>query len=228
MNLISAKLPSGGCGCMIDIVSVEPLTYMELTKYASLETSGELAGFIHDFETFIMTIPDWKKLSSYDSQALIALRKMLSIDLKASFKLSNGKEFTLQDIDFTDIQRIPISLQEVKLGGVTYHPSIKSMDKFYHTLKVFESTTSELKFPVIASYLGIEDPKVIFGFNTADIAICERLYRYLLSQPKISKSDSEGGAEVVLFGKASDLFQSVINLCQIDSSNLRFSEDIQL
>ena len=228
MNVLTAKLPSKGYGCMTDLISVKPLTYLELTDYASVSPEGELACFIHDFEVFIMTIPNWKELSSFDCNALIAMRKMLSIDLKGSFSLSDGKEFTLQDVDFTDIEKLPLSLKEVSLNGVTYQPSIKSMDKFYHTLKLFEKETSEIKFPVIASYVGIEDPKVIFEFTTSDIAICERLYRYLLSQPKISKESAKGGVEAVLFGKASDLFQSVVTLCKIDPSDLRFSEDVQV
>lgn len=223
MNLICNKLPSNGHGCTVNIVQLNSLTYKELTEYSKFTAEGELNEFIHDFETFILTIPEWESLSSFDTNALICTRKMLTIDLTASFKIGD-KMFTLQDVDFSEIDKMALSILEVNLDGVTYHPSIKNMKSFYHTLKTFEGYTTELKFPVVASFLGIEKPETILNFKAKDIAICERLYSHLLSQPLVEV----GGAEAVLFGKASELFQSVVKLQEFNDADIKFSEVLSI
>lgn len=219
MNLLCNKLPSNGHGCTLDIVQLKPLTYKELTDYSKFKSEGELNEFIHDFETFILTIPEWESLSSFDTFALICTRKLLTINLDASFKIGDER-FTLQDVNFTDIDKKALSIIEVTLGGKVYKPSIKNMKNFYKTVKNFEGYTQDLKYPVVASFIGEENPEVILNLTTKDIVICEKLYSKLLSQPMIEV----GGAEAVLFGKASDLFRSVIELSEVDDGDIKFSE----
>ena len=223
MKLLCTKLPSGGVGCTVETINVNPLTYLELSKYCQQKPSNELDDFIWDFENLIMTIPNWERLSSFDVPAIMSYRKMFSVNLKGSYKIGDV-EFSLSDVDFTDLSRVALSVKSVNLAGVEYYPSIKSAESFYKTLKIFEDKTDQLKFPVVASYLGIDSPDVIFKFTTEDVAVCERLYLYLLSQPILKKD----GAEAILFGKASELFQNIIVLYEVTEDKIRFSENVQL
>lgn len=223
MRLLTSRLPSGGVGCTSEFVDVNPLTYKELSLYCSQKSSNELEDFIWDVESLVMTIPGWQSLSSFDTPVLIAYRKLFSINLTGNYKLGD-LEFSLKDIDFTPLDRVPLSIESVTLGGVRYQPSIKPMEEFYRTLKIFEGKTSEIKFPVVASFLGIKEPSVILSFTTEDVAICEKLYRYLQSQPVVRK----GGAEAILFGKASELFQHIVELCRITEDKIQFSETVQI
>jgi len=220
MKVICSKLPSKGFGCTLDILDIKPLTYQEVTKYCSQGSSGELDDFIWDFENLIMTLEDWEKLSSFDCYALFAYRKMLSIDLKGSFKLFDGTQFTLKDVDFTDVSGMPINLESITINNKEYKPCLKSMDSFYKTLKIFQHKTKNLKFPVVASYLGEDNPDVILNLTNGDIKICEDLYVQLMSQPKVKI----GGAEAIIFGKASDLFQNIIELSDSSKANFRFQK----
>jgi len=146
---------------------------------------------------------------------------MISIDMKATFTLTNGKVFSLKDVDFTDIEKIPLSIQSVTLNNKEYRPSIKNMESFYKTLKTFQSKTQHLKFPLIASFLGEDNPDIILNLTAGDIAICESFCNKLISQPKVKV---EGGAEVILYGNASDLFQNIVKFSRIAETSIRFSE----
>ena len=78
-----------------------------------------------------------------------------------------------------------------------------------------------VKIATLACYLSAE-PSEILDLKGSDITLCERLYPLLLSQPKVGK----GGAEAVLLGKASDLFQTVSRLLKVDDSKIQLSEEL--
>lgn len=224
MKLLTSRLPSTGFACAIDIVELKPLNYGELIKYSDHTNSDEVSDLLWDMENLILTIPNWEQLSSFDVLALISYRKMMTITQKKSITLLTGKVLSIDDVRFGDIDKKLITLNTVKLSAKLYKPSIKSMKDFYSTVIKFQGNkVKSLHITALASFLGITDPKVVTNFHNEDIKLCEQLYPLILSQPCIS---IEGGEEVLMVGKASELFHNVCSLSQIDEDSLRFSETV--
>ena len=222
MKILVSKLPSGGFASTLDIIDLQPLNYGELMKYSSEKSSDPLSDLLWDMENLICTIRGWEELSSFDTHVLIAYRKMLTLSLSGSITLLNGEKFDLSDIEFSDLDRELIcSIEEIKLGNKKCKPSVLSMGKFYKYLVGCKNDGIENdKLAIIGSYLGIS-PKEVLSLTNDDIVICEGLYHKIISHPMVKM---EGGREVILVGKASQLFHSLLELSKPDPSKILYSK----
>ena len=223
MKIVVDLLPSKGFASTIDMVDIQPLNYSQLMEYSKLVREGdELNDLIWDIEKLVQTIPNWDKLSSFDLYPIIAYKKMLSLDLKGEVSLSDGRKFSLSEVDFTDINTKILKISKIKIGNKEYSPSIKSMSDLYKCyVRCSNQGILNVKIATLACYLSAE-PSDILDLKGSDITLCERLYPSLLSQPKVGK----GGAEAVLLGKASDLFQTISRLLKVDDSKIQLSEEL--
>ena len=223
MKLITSRLPSKGFACTVDFVDILPLNYGQVIEYSKASTDGELLSLIWDIHDLIKTIPDWEKLSSFDLFPILCYRKMITFDLKGKVNFLDGTSISLSDIEFSELTKELLEIETIELGGEKYSPSVKSMKDFITGLglclsKGIEST----KLACIATYLGMP-PEKLLNLTGEDIALCERLYPKILSHPQVTK---EGGAEVILTGKASDLFQRLSELLKISDSKIQFRKEV--
>lgn len=224
MKVLAKNLPSQGYLTKGNIIDIEPLNYGQLIKYSEVKFNKgqEVSEFLWDFDNLVKTIVGWEDLCSFDLPAIIALRKMVSINLQGTFTLSSGKEFSLKDVNFTDFNENLSQLEGVTLD-IFRKASLKPLTVFYKDLCVFQGSKVEsLKLAVLGSYLGMS-PEQMTNLTTDNIALCERLFPSLMTQPKIL---IEGGAEVVLYGKASELFQNVIGLSKPDETKIRLQKKV--
>ena len=222
MKLLTYKLPSKGFGSSIDIVDLQPLTYRELTLYSSkAEDLSSLAEFIWDFENLIMTIPNWEGISMYDVEAIISIRKFISVTNESSVELSDGSEFSLDDVDFSYINDEIKKIKTVEIMGMKYTPSIKSAKELYGYLKRADADgATDIRIAIVAAYLGLAIPRLLEGVTHEDISLCEFIYSGVIAHPFVKNKEGE---EVVLVGSAPKLFQYSLKFCRIDSSKIQTS-----
>lgn len=221
MKLLVSRLPSKGFASTLEIVDVQPLNYGQLLKYSSEKSTDPLSDLIWDMENLILTIPGWEELSSYDLFVLIAYRKMLTLSLRGKLTLTTGEEFDLSDVSFSDLDLEKVSkIIGIEVAGKTRKVSIKSMKKLYHTLLEFreDGVTSD-KLAILGCYLGMSAREVI-SLTSDDIVICESLYPVIISHPVV---EVKGGGEVILPGKASQLFRNLLELQKPDPSKIQYS-----
>lgn len=222
MKILVSRLPSGGFGSTLDILEIPPLNYGQLIKYSSEKDSDEVSNLIWDIENLICTLKDWERLSSYDVHAIIAYRKMLTLSLTGKITLTSGESFDLSDIQFTDLKRELIGdIKEIELGKKKYHPSILSMEKFYKALLMYqqERVQSE-RLAILGAFLNIP-PMDLTSLTGQDISMCEMLYRNIIAHPV---AELKGGREVILVGKASQLFQSLLELQRPDLTKIQYAQ----
>lgn len=222
MKVLVSRLPSGGFGSTLDILDITPLNYGQLIKYSSEKSSDEVSDLIWDIENLICTLNGWEKLSSYDTYALIAYRKMLTLSLTGQVTLVDGSTFDLSDVQFTDLKKEEIGgISSIKLREKEYKPSIMSMERFYKALLVYrqDRVTSE-KLAVVGCFLGMT-PREVSSLTCEDISMCEMLYRNIIAHPVV---ELKGGREVILVGKASQLFQSLLELQKPDITKIQYAK----
>lgn len=223
MKILVNKLPSRGFGSTLDIIDLLPLNYGELLKYSAERSSDPLSDLIWDIDTFIKTIPNWERLSSFDTYTIIAYRKMLTLDLKGKIKFKSGLEIDLMGVDFSDIDSRMVTIESVELGGVKRKPQIRSMGEFYNKLVEFsQNGVTDDKLAILGCYLNM-NPNELLSLTGEDIVICERLYDKIISHPTVNL---EGGGEVILVGKASQLFQCLLESCRPSDAKIQFSEKV--
>lgn len=222
MKVLVSRLPSGGFGSTLDILDIPPLNYGQLLTYSSEKSSDEVSDLIWDIDNLICSLNGWEKLSSYDTYALIAYRKMLTLSLTGQVTLANGETFDLSDVQFTDLKKDLIgSIKEVELGGKKYKPSILQMDKFYKILLNYQQDRIQSeKLAVLGAFLGIPS-RELTSLTGEDISMCEMLYKNIIAHPVV---ELKGGREVILVGKASQLFQSLLELQKPDLTKIQYAE----
>lgn len=224
MKLITSRMPSKGFACTVDILDITPLNYGQVIEYAKAPADfSELSSLMWDIDYLVKTIKDWEKLSSFDLFPVLCYRKMITFDLKGKVNFVDGTSISLEDIEFSELKPEVLEIETIELGGEKFTPSVKSMKDFVNGLNICLSKGVEsVKLACIATYLGMP-PEKLLGLTGEDISLCERLYPKILSHPQVTK---EGGAEVILTGKASDLFQSLSELLKISDSKIQFREKV--
>ena len=224
MRILISKLPSSGFGSTLDMIDLQPLNYGELLKYSEHGSHDPLQDLIWDIDTFIRTIPQWEELSSFDVNVLVAYRKMLTLDISGRVKIGD-EEIDFTKVNFSDIDRNILRIESVSLGGKEYKPVIRKMDEFYRTLCTYQASgVTDDKLAILGSYFSI-DPTSLLSLTGGDIAVCEKLYPKIISHPTV---ELKGGGEVILVGKASQLFRRLLEVQGNVDSKIQLSPTVPL
>lgn len=224
MKLITSRMPSKGFACTVEVLEVPPLNYGQVMEYAKAPSNyTELSNLLWDIDYLIKPLEGWEKLSSFDLFPILCYRKLVTFNLKGKVNFLDGSSISLNDLEFSELSNDVLEIETIELGGEKYSPSIKSMRDFVTGLNICESKgISSVKLACVGTYLSIP-PEKLLSLTGEDIALCERLYSKILSHPQVTK---EGGAEVILTGKASDLFHYLSELLKVTDSKIQFRKKL--
>lgn len=212
------RLPSRSLGCsVIGSINLEPMTYNELLNYVSgVEyKSGSIGQLLWDIQYILKpSFKDYRKLSSFDLNFLISLRKLNSVLDEGNFTYKNEKH-SLNELSFTEIDE-----DTMKLCKVLDHDfMIKSVGEVEDA---FENLTDEelnhkAELGILAVDMGIP-LKDLIEMPASKATTITYMMTKVMSQPKL------GGEDIILFGKSSDLFQAIIQGHGYDKLEIGYSE----
>lgn len=145
MVILTSQLPSGGFGYDFPSVTVNPMTFLELTTYLENVPKDPLEKYLFDIKQLIKEDPNIQKCYVMDVDFLIFYRKLCTVSGDLSYDLTIScpncgktlrKKITLdQDIHFRQIDEKVMSGAVIELGGHKYDIAIPTINDF---LKVFE------------------------------------------------------------------------------------------
>ena len=145
MVVLTSQLPSGGFGYDFPSVTVNPMTFLELTRYLENVPKDPLEKYLFDIKQLIKEDPNIQKCYVMDVDFLIFYRKLCTVSDDLSYDLTVScptcgktlrKKITLdQDIHFRQIDEKVMSGAIVELGGHKYDIAVPTINDF---LKVFE------------------------------------------------------------------------------------------
>lgn len=145
MVVLTSQLPSGGFGYDFPSVTVNPMTFLELTRYLENVPKDPLEKYLFDIKQLIKEDQNIQKCYVMDVDFLIFYRKLCTVSEDLSYDLTIScptcgktlrKKITLdQDIHFRQIDEKVMSGAVVELGGHKYDIAIPTINDF---LKVFE------------------------------------------------------------------------------------------
>lgn len=219
MKLNLSMLPSKSLGCKITgSVNIDILTYYDIINYVSDKPSlpNSIAQLYRDIE-FILAprVDKYKELSSFDLNFLISIRKLYSVIKDGKFSLGT-KEYSLDDVSFSDIDTDTMRINKV----LNKDFKISTIGDVLNTIENTDSKYFDLdsELVVLASDMGVP-VEYLLNLSATDIATIEVMKSKVMSQPVV------GGEEgITLFGKSSDLFQSILLTHKTDELKIGYSE----
>ena len=146
MEILTSMLPSGGFGYDFGTVSLEPMTFLEMSKYVESVPSDPIEKYLYDIRKLIDE--DHKILNCYvmDVDFLIFYKKLISVSDDFTYTITLKcptcgstikKKISLkQDIHFKQIDEKIMNGAIIELGGNKYEAKIPTVEEF---LKVLET-----------------------------------------------------------------------------------------
>lgn len=212
------KLPSRTLGCSyIGSINLEPMTYNELLNYVSGVDNepGSIGQLLWDIKYILKpSVKDYRKLSSFDLNFLISLRKLNSVLDEGSFTYK-GKSHSITELTFTEIEEKTMRLCKV-LDHQFMIKDVGSIEDAFDELSSDElSKKAELGVLAVDMGIPLEDLLKIPASKTNTITY---MMTQVMSQPKL------GGEDIILFGKSSELFQAILQGRGSNKFEIEYSE----
>jgi hypothetical protein len=142
MNILVSQLPSGGVGYNFPTITVNPMTFYEITKYLdNLPPEGDhLSKYLYDIKNLIDGDKNILNCYIMDVDFLIFYKKLITISEKLTYNLSVkcphcGKELKKtisleDDIRFKGIDAAVMGGTEIDLCGHKYETIIPTVNDF--------------------------------------------------------------------------------------------------
>lgn len=215
------NLPSKGFGATgVNIVELTPPTYAEVLAYSTgpdyrPNSIGQLKW---DMENLIHNgVKGYQDMSAYDLNFIISMRKLMSLIDKNKITI-RGITYTTNDISFTTISDEIMNI--CKINGYKFHmPTIREIENKLYGIDV---KYYDIPVELLILSVGMNITLAELLDSKADMfATIEHVKNLVVTQPKI-----KGGTEdIVLFGKSSDLFQSILRTKESDSLKIEFNQE---
>ena len=212
------RLPSRSLGCdFIGSITMEPMTYNELLNYVSGEENipGSIGQLLWDIKYILKpSIKDYRKLSSFDLNFLISLRKLNSVLDDGSFTYK-GEKHSLSELSFTEIEDKTMKLCKV-LDHQFMIKSVGDVEDAFDGLSD-EELNKRAELGVLAVDMGVSLNELL-NIPASKASTISYMCTQVMSQPKL------GGEDVILFGKSSELFQAILQSRGFDKLEVEYSE----
>lgn len=224
MLINKSNLPSKSLGSsIIGEIELLPMTYKELLDYNSnpeLSKDGCSTSELMNWDILYIlkpSVPEFRKLSSFDLNFLISLRKMISIIKDAKFSL-RGRTYSLESVGFTEI-----SDEVMKIDSVLDRPfRVASVGEVIEALSMLREDQMNLPIEliVLATDMGV-NVDYLLNLPADKSATIEYMKTKVMSQPKVG-----GEEDVILFEKSSDLFQGILELRKVSKLEIRYATEV--
>ena len=147
MDILVTQLPSGGVGYDFPMISVSPMTFVEICNYLDNVPKDPLEKYMYDIHLLIKEDPKIKKCYVMDVDFLIFYKKLITVSDDLSYQVSVscpncGKEIkkTISfetDIHFKQIDPKIMNGAVIELGGNRYDTIIPTIDNFMKVFSVY-------------------------------------------------------------------------------------------
>ncbi len=147
MDILVTQLPSGGVGYDFPMISVSPMTFVEICNYLDNVPKDPLEKYMYDIHLLTKEDPKIKKCYVMDVDFLIFYKKLITVSDDLSYQISVscpncGKEIkkTISfetDIHFKQVDPKIMSGAVIELGGNRYDTIIPTIDNFMKVFSVY-------------------------------------------------------------------------------------------
>lgn len=144
MEILTSQLPSGGYDYDFSSISLEPMTFLEMTKYMETTPSDPIEKYLHDIQ--MLTREEPKILDCYvlDLDFLIFYKKLISVSKDFTYSMTVkcphcGKDIKRtismdRDVVFKQLEENVMSGAIVELCGTRYDVKVPTVRDFLKVL----------------------------------------------------------------------------------------------
>lgn len=174
MEVLTSQLPSGGYGLNFSSVTVNPMTFLEISKYIENAPSDPLEKYLFDIKN--LARDDQRIYDCYvmDVDFLIFYKKLITISGDLSYEINlvcpkcgkpiRKKVSIEKDIHFKQIEQSLMNGASVQINNTNYEAGAPTVKEF---LKVFETY---LKYKKVEDLNIIKTISLIKGFDKPGMA----------------------------------------------------------
>ena len=171
MEIPVSQLPSGGYGYAFPSIRLEPMTFIQITKYLENipDSKDELGRYLYDIELLAEDDKNIKNCYIMDVDFLIFYKKLCTISKDLTYQIDIkcpecGKNIRYgvsleQDIKFKQIDEKIMNGAKIKLGSNEYETIIPTVNDFMKVFKIY------LKYRKIQDLKMIKTIALIKGFE---------------------------------------------------------------
>jgi uncharacterized protein with PIN domain len=148
MEILTSQLPSGGYGYSFGSIRINPLTFLEITRYLEDMPKDDVLGkYLYDIRMLQKDDENIKNCYIMDVDFLIFFKKLCTISQDLSYQISIkcphcGHEIQKsisfeKDIHFKQIDEKIMNGARIELGGHTYDTIIPTVNEFMKVFNIY-------------------------------------------------------------------------------------------